>query len=195
MAQDRMVQADLTLRLDQTICRYKGHPYYVSVAGEVYPTVALYRLGSGLTRAAHKVDHRLPEFDDSSPPLGYMHWNNRAYYLKRIPMRYQNQGIKSHNIARTGASGNWFTSLAMENCILGKYFTLESAMYDINYSRDYSYPLHRNIAIGSLDGRNLGLYYKGRLVATRRNSSWDYLPSPDSQVLKKIIDKTGVLQC
>jgi len=201
MAQDRLNQDDLTMRLNDTICRWKGHPYYVMTTDgqSRYPNISLYKLDSILRRSHLIVNHTEDFFDDSSPPLGYMNHNNMAFYLKRMPYRWNNQGIKQQSIeslpSLRSVPGHWFSSMSIESCILGRYPSLDQAMSTLQYA---SYPssvaIHRDIAIGYLDSRRIGLHFKARLVAIKQDDGWNYLESPDRNLVRKIVDKTGVIK-
>lgn len=210
MAVDRGNQEELSMRLDQTICRYKGHPYFVITSGyaeTIYPNVGLCRLNSSRMIPSIIVDHRDPDFDDSAVPLGYLNWADEACYLKRIPQRVSAQGLRSNSIEmlpRPRTSGaretSWFTAREMESCILGRYPSLNSVLSWLRESGRVgaSKAIHREIAVSLIDSRRMGLLYKGRLVATsdsvRDVSNWTYLDNPDASILRRIIEKTGVLK-
>lgn len=200
MAQDRLTPEDLDLRLNNTICRYKGHPYYVQTGRadgrNSYPKISLYKLDGTMSRPIN-VDHTSDEFDDSSPPLGYMNYNNQAIYLKRVPHRLQNQGVRQESIMSIPSTrGHWFTSVSMESCILGRYPSQDQAMSTLqDAGSPYGVAIHRHIALSWIDSRTLGLYYKARLIATKiYGSDWSYLEASDSTLIRNIIGKTGVFK-
>lgn len=203
MAQDYLNQDDLATRLNGTICKYKGVPYYIQTHGydaqrTSYPNVNLYSLKGGVVKYERRVDHRDPDFDDSAPLLGYMNYNNQAYYLKRMPYRHANQGLKYTDVmsvpfAIDRHDTQWFQGDAIYNCILGIYPRMSSAVEQLE-TNGGSCALHRDVAIGLINHRQHGLHYRGRLVAIKRRNEWDYLDGRDANVIRKLIEKTGVLQ-
>ena len=78
----RIPDRDLTQRLDQTICRYKGHPYYVR-HGDMN-TLYLYDLENRQTRL-HVINKNDVELDISSVPLGYLQLNKYSLNVDPLP--------------------------------------------------------------------------------------------------------------
>lgn len=82
--------ADLTQRLDHTICMYKDFPYYVRVAGD---TLKLFDMIDCDT-LVHHISSDDPQLDVATPPLGYCQYDPRTVvYLSRKPHRKFKQGI------------------------------------------------------------------------------------------------------
>lgn len=196
MAQDRMTREDLFLRLEDTIVRYKGHPYYVRVA-DAYPNIHLYKLTNTRT-IAHTVDHRDSDLDDSSPPLGYLNLVTGAVYLKRMSLRQQSQGLRAsqlHAIPNMGFSRSMLTGLPMENTILGRYPSFDQALEQLKALPTYaSVAISRNVAIGYVGSSMLALYYKTRQVAMKIGTEWSYLQLPDRKIIQKLIEDEGVVK-
>lgn len=92
----RIPERDLGLKLNDTICRYKGEPVWVRVEGG---TIYLYKLPDVNTsgRWFTTIKSNDPDLDVASVPLGYMQGdgNNRnsVFYLSRIPIRKVKQGL------------------------------------------------------------------------------------------------------
>lgn len=84
-------QNDVRMRLNGTIVRWRTEPIIVSDYGEDLLLKGK-RLSNGRTLPdlIHSSDEDL---DISSPPLGYLNYNGRAYYVQRIPIRKQLQGF------------------------------------------------------------------------------------------------------
>lgn len=88
-------ERDLPQRLDQTICRYKGKPYFVRTPGgneitlrEVYGD-----------KVYGVIDSSDFDFDISSIPLGFCQFNNaQVCFASRVPSRIWKQGICQDNL-------------------------------------------------------------------------------------------------
>lgn len=82
--------ADLTQRLDHTICMYKDFPYYVRVNGEA---LKLFDMVDTDT-LVHLISPDDPFLDVATPPLGYSQLTPvSVVYLSRKPHRKFKQGI------------------------------------------------------------------------------------------------------
>ena len=187
---------DVRQRLGGTICRYKGKPVYiVDTRGghQVYiqsmnPPSDDYEL----------IDYRTPDFDYKSPPLGYMNFADRAYYLSRLPWRdIQKQGLCNQAVESRPAipRGGWFPSEALAKCILGEHPTLEQALELIQIQGHDSVAVHRHIAIGVVSGQSLGVFYRGRMVGIREMGKFRLLQSDESSILERLIRKAGINLC
>lgn len=200
MAQDYLNAQDIQLRLGNSICFLDDKPVYVTayVRGEqeTYPYVYCFTLGD-LRGKPTKIDHRDERFSDRAPQLGYMHLNNTAYYLKRGPYRYQNQGLREENIIVCGVEGrmhDFLTSKSMEDCILGNHTTMDMALIELNINRERSISIHRHVAVSKIDNKNIGLHYRGRLVAIKGAEDWNWLAGEDKAVVRRLVEKTGCLE-
>lgn len=196
MAEAYLTADDLIMRLHQSVCLYDGEPYFVSCVPK-FPKVGLHALGGKNNKydADKIIDHTDERFSDRSPPLGYMTYENNAYYLERVPYRQQNQGLKQVSVVSSPHLDHyspWFRDATFRDCILGKHASIKEAwkLMDKGY-RGVS--IHRNVAIRLIDTRSIGLYYKTRLVATRKGDMWDWLPATDGKYIQKIINRLGVL--
>ena len=198
MAEAYLSQEDLNMRLDGSICMYDGHPYYVRTISK-YPNITLYALDGKVNRSikgTHIIDHTGDRFSDRSPLLGYITYNNNAHYLSRIPFRHQNQGLTQNSIDADGLDRyeSWFFGPEMEKCILGKHASVEEAwkLMDRGYK---GVSIHRQLAIKLIDHRNIGLYYKTRLVATwdQFGKQWEFMKATDGRFIEKIVRRLGVI--
>ena len=120
----RIPDRDLTQRLDQTICRYKGHPYYVR-HGDMN-TLYLYDLENRQTRL-HVINKNDVELDISSVPLGYLQLNKYiTCYVSRKPARIYKQGVTLDSLNVDPLPGDRASiiniySKAFKDMILGNY--------------------------------------------------------------------------
>ena len=199
MAEAYLTQEDLNMRLAGSICTYDGEPVFVATDGDrcKWPMVRLFKCGSDMYKAWKIIDHTDPLFCDRSPILGYMNYQKQAYYLQRVPFRYQNQGLKDISITsapRLDRYEGYFASAAMGDCIKGIYPKKEEALANIKDGWS-GCAIHRSLAIARVDNRSTGLYYKARLVALWNdwNQSFEYIQASDSKFIKKIINRLGVL--
>lgn len=193
---------DVRLRLNRTICLYRGHPYYVYNEGIDPPSrdVFLRELGENQfinRKKDMRVPHDDPDFDPRSPELGYCFFNGEALYLSRVPDRRQRQGLSVESLRvepRNVGPGTVFLTKAMEDCILGRHKTLHEAL-DLIDSGDNSVPIHRHFAVGRIQNNHmLGLFYRCRLIGTKDDYAdrFTLLPSRDHSYLMKITGKMGL---
>lgn len=85
-------ERDLSQRLDQTICRYKGAPFYVRYNNQ--RQFRLYKLSEIKTQKYIDIFADDPDFDISTIPLGYFNYDlNYVSYVRRIPQRIYKQGV------------------------------------------------------------------------------------------------------
>lgn len=202
MAETYFNQDDLHRYLDRSICIYEGTPVYVSTASYRYPLVGIFRLDGRLNKAWKVVDHSEKALDDRSPTLGYINTSGNAYYLTRVPYRHQTQGIRLNSMQSTPHLGqykddgsHWFYTEDMSNCILGKYPSYAEAWELLEEHDLKGVAIHRHLALSYISRKNMGLYYKGRLVAHWSPSAlqWDYFQNSDTTHMERVIRKLGVL--
>jgi hypothetical protein len=195
MAERYLSQEDMIRYLDRSICMYDGVPVYVSA--QRYPQINIYKLDGQLFKAWKIIDHTDEKFCDRSPLLGYINIERSAYYLQKMPIRNQHAGLRQNTMIAIPqmAQGPWFTSKAMEDCILGKHSKIDVAWECLRNQGWIGCAIHRHLAILSVSSRNYGLHYKGRLVALWSNPAerWEFLQNNDTSHLERIISKLGVL--
>jgi len=201
MARDYETKHDMDLRLDRTICFYKDEPVYVVCDRHQYPTVDIYDLRKGTySKPIASVDHRSDSLSDRPPKLGYCDLGKTgdSVYLKRVPSRIQSQGLTMQSIStipHTHLSSDTFFSRRMYNCIMGVHAGFDWAIREITHGIRTAVSIHRDMAIDRIDSRRLGLMYKARLVgmvnADTRKIDW--FTDKDILIIRKIVEKTGVL--
>lgn len=97
-------ERDLSQRLDQTVCRYKGFPYYVRYHD--IGVLALYSL-TNRSKIIHRISPDDIDFDVSSLPLGYYQQSdNSVIYCSRKPQRLYKQGITVDGLAYARLPGS-----------------------------------------------------------------------------------------
>ena len=130
---------DLTARLDDSVCRYRGEPVYVRVNGD---RLRLFDL-TNMQKWKWEIIYTDPEFDISSPLLGYMNTdvinlsNNKCYYVRRKPVRRYKQGFNlvastfsmlDGTLERKRDISSLMYSKGMKECITGVYPTLDQVL-------------------------------------------------------------------
>lgn len=199
MAQDYGSIEDVQLRIGRSICLYKGEPVYVSCDYQSYPNVQIQHIVAKygvVSKGAKVIDHRDPDLDDRAFDLGYMQYDDRAYYLKRGAFRHQNQGLRAENIISVPylSRGSFIFTGGMHSCIMGTHPTLKEAFGQLDKGA-LGVPIHRHVAIQRMDSRHVGLYYRARLVAMWQEAKgeWNWLESFDQKHIKRLVEKTGCL--
>lgn len=202
----------VSLRLDKTICIYKGEPVFVEVdnpperrqrvdpetgnlialppdASDAFHILKMYKLDGRLSKPT-KVDYREPEFDYRAFPLGYINFMGSAFYLRRVPSRVQKQGLDKHFVASepVGLQGsNWFFSKDMKDCILGIYPSVAEAMQSIDLGKAESVGVRRNFAISFSSGGAHRLNFKGREIAYMSDGEFILIHRKERDAMSRII--------
>jgi hypothetical protein len=133
---------DIQQRLHGTICRYKGEPVYV------YYDVPRIRLKHPVTMKilVDEIKEDDPDFDISSPELGYMNFSFlgeknpkvRVLYVEREPRKRYRQGLCSSHLTYSDITGNsgtlhipgmayehFIKSQGFYDMLVGNYFSLD----------------------------------------------------------------------
>jgi len=202
MAKPYFAREDAIRRLHDTICMYYGLPYYVNMEGtddpykvRIYPLSYFY----GEQRSKEKpriVDYTDEKFDYKQFPLGYGYSKKHGgLYFSRIPDRKQQQGLSSSTLridGKVAAGTAGMLSETMENCILGKYPTLDMAI-DLAKRGTLVAPFHRRMAVSQIDRGLIALKYRLRSVGILESKkSFKLLDNRDKEFLRNVISKEGV---
>lgn len=184
---------EMTYRyLHGSVCLYDGEPIYVTTDRKIYPKINLYKIDA-LNKIWKKIEVSDPLFDDRSPNLGYMNFEDNAHYLRRMPVREQNQGLRIFNVVATPAIQlDWFPSMNLYNCIKNIYPSYSEALDRTIKAGQEGCAFHRHVAIRPIDWRSKGLYYRTRLAAVWNDDNWNFIRSEDSTYLEKIIKRSGM---
>lgn len=193
---------DLSMKLDRTICMYKGSPVFIVVNRHADPSngvdVVGYPLGAEMIPAnAINIKVSSKQFDDRSLPLGYINYNGSAYYLTRVPWRRNLQAISATNVTSTPRIPGddryrYFTSKAMEACILGRYPSKDEALKVLGRGAT-SLAISRSVALFWEPAKNIAVKFKGRHVADIVKGVVTWHTKPDIFLIQKIVDKQGIL--
>lgn len=198
-------QEDCMMRLNRTLCRYKGEPVYV----EVYPddptnTVRLTPVPyDAKKRRALTIKTTDPGFVHKSPELGYVNytWGDKrdAFYYARSPKRKQQQGLSSANVDVFNEHGPRFSdvwlSKEFRDTIVGVYPSYEYALKTVMEGDVKGVAIHRSACIRRIDGHNVCLFFKERMVAMYhpRMQCFNVLPAlRDASYLTAFFNRIGV---
>jgi hypothetical protein len=142
------------------------------------------------------VDYTDEKFDYKQFPLGYGYSKKHGgHYYSRIPDRKQSQGLHYQTLRVDGkpAQANAMLSEAMENCILGKYPTIQEALAIVQAGPGTVAPFHRRMAVAQIDRGLTCLKYRLRTVGILDGKkSFKLLDNRDKEFLRSVISKEGV---
>lgn len=186
----KIPSADLSLKLHDSICRYKGEPVYIRVdrAG-----LYLYKLTNTSTQFAI-IKPNDPDFDISSVPLGYVQAKNEVVYLTRIPVRKTKQGLDIRSIrvrklvdnAAYSKSSNtaYVFQQGFIDMVTGKAPELKDSLKELRgkYAKDEKcnaqVVVSRNIAMWINEMGIINIHYKGDFVGwVQPNGDVVHVPS------------------
>lgn len=199
-------QEDAQMRLNRTICRYKGLPVYVEVYNED-PTntlrLSVLPLNHNVRRVTFKILSTDPDFVHRSPELGYLNhkWGDEynAWYYSRSPKRKQQQGLSAGNVDVFNAHGPHFSDVSLSQCfcdmIVGVYPKFDDCLERVMEGDVKGVAFHRYACIRRIDGHNISLFFKERMVAMYhpRMQCFNFLPGlRDSSYLNAFFNRIGV---
>jgi hypothetical protein len=165
---------DVNARLDEGICFYKGLPYVIRT-----------RDGNGTNGQLHSLDgQKKPilvsltsdDLDISAPELGYLNYDNKAYYVMRSPDRKYKQTLQHSSMmaqvcgqTRTIAGDslhNALYSTSGERMLLNVYPTLAEALAFVSTKggKNRSMAFHRDVAVLQDSFGIVRVYFKGEEV-------------------------------
>lgn len=179
--------ADLSARLDNTICMYEGKPVHVRFEGGNLLNIR--PLGSRENGKIIPSDD--DNFDVSSPPLGYIQSGSNVVYLTRRPSRIFKQGLCAETIHYATINKNpnvrlpSFNSVGMADMISGNYPNVDTAIeklyrdgtdQEIAISRDVALKLNPKLRIIYVFYKNeeVGFMIEGkkRVLVPSLENSW-----------------------
>lgn len=186
-------QHDAMMRLDGTICMYEGFPFYVQVLPEKH-CVSLFSLGDMAKVKTVKYTEDL--FSYKPFPLGYMNMDNTSYFLSRSPDRRQKQGLASGLVRFKDRKphGNWFPSMALQNCIRGEYPKRIEAENSVIVGVNDKCAFHRHLAVRRLNAFTLELLFRDRVIGFKghQDAAYKLYDAPDASFLYRTLPSMGV---
>ena len=199
-------QEDCQMRLNRTLCRYKGEPVYVEVYNEdPLNTVRLTPIPyDAKKRRSLRVPTTDPDFVHRSPELGYVNYprggeKQDCYYYARSPKRRQQQGLSAGNVDVLNEHGPSFSDIwmtdAFRNLIVNIYPKYEQALKSVLDGDVKGVAFHRHVCIRRIDGHNVSLFFKERMVAMYhpRMGCFNFLPAVrDGSYLNAFLNRIGV---
>lgn len=173
MANRYLSQKDLCDRLHGTICRYKDVP-----VGVQFVTTNCLMLTDVVTgELVAKISPTDPDFDISSPELGYMNYANKDFklnvvYVSRQPIRRYRQGLYLQccefntidgGVQRSPYGMNYFGLQGFKNMIMDIYPPLSQARSMLNEG-DVEVAISKEIALKKIDSGLHLVYFKTKNI-------------------------------
>lgn len=186
MAEPFLTVDDARMKLDSTICSYKGKPYWVTVRD--FDEVSISPLDHGRAKRIQISDD---DFSYAALPLGYMNYGHDVYYLSRLPARQNKAGLSQGNVVTDPflRGDNYFGQNCMGDCIMGLHPPLKVALVTLENPVQQGVAIHRHVALKKLDKYRLGLFYRTRLIATSDgiNALFTLVRSQDTSFMLRIL--------
>jgi hypothetical protein len=196
-------QADIKLRLDNTIIRWKGRPYYCRNSGESYQLM-LYQVANRQEEAII-VDVGDPLLDFSSPPVGFLNHDEYCVYYSRVPHRKYKQGLANDSIEvhllngqKTRDYEHQYVSDKKALMFMGSYPSYHYCWDVIHRKpkevRKISHAFSRNFAIQGGENGCVELYHKMNLIGNYNTDDkyFSLLPTYNVMITKNLLKKLGV---
>lgn len=172
-------------KLNNTVCMYKGQPYYIVHEG-IGEEVLAYSMDIDPRRDSAKkplsVSYTDKEFDYSEINLGYMNMDGTAYYVARDPRRINSQGLTSGALRITPALSMRDVGMMRRefyDCIMGRHPSLKEALDKLSSGEADSVAIARHFAIGKVSNKVYGVYHRSRLIALSTNRGQSFTPSTE----------------
>lgn len=178
---------DTRNRVHRTVCMFKDRPVYCQV--EDVNLLKCRPLRSRPTGPDLEVWVQDSEFSYKSPPLGYLNYENAAWYVMRIPTRQIRAGL-SPELLTTEPRGinpaDFLMTKAFEDCILGNHPSLANALEKLK--KIASVAIHRHVALVN-DGPNIMLHYRAVPVGSYdpHTNSFLFAEGPQRSFIERIV--------
>lgn len=167
-------QEDAIMRVDRTLLMYKGEPHYVRIYHENPLNQA--RLSSikqlnpgGRTPKGITVDLTSDDVSCTFPRIGYMNYNDTAWYLQRSPVRTQRQGLSGASVTTPPGLyeiNNLLFSHYGYDMLMGNFPSQEAALAKVRHEFWQSCAFSKDFAIKRLDNtETIGLLYRDTIRA------------------------------
>lgn len=204
MADKYFSRADLYRKLNGCIIRYKGYPHSVIVREVENPrdeeTVYIYPPSKG-EHKAFKVTYTTDDFDNSSFSLGFVNFQNRAYFLSREARREvltcthpSRISVHSLDYDKDAPRSSVIYSEGFEDMVVRKYPTFEEVKTTLTPKETIgcSLAFHPLYAIVR-SNRLRSLYFKKEVLGIF-NSKWELTiePDNDTSIHRKVLSGFGV---
>lgn len=183
---------DLHMRLHGTLCLWKGEPVKVHVDDSPgYPetSITVQPLNKNKSEV---IDYTSDEFTPHGIKLGYVNYEGFAYFVSRLPLRRNMQGLTTGNInVSHGGPKALLFSKSMRDCILGKYPSIKEAREKFEGMHS-SVAISRNFSIVR-EGSFYYLDYRAKRVGTlNRDDTFQIFDSPNSSFIRRALDREGL---
>lgn len=182
---------DTVHRIGNSICFWKGEPYYVKVGvvDRSKDLVNLYCIKEQY-HLPDRVDITSDDFVVAAPALGYMNYNKAAYYVKRIPNRGLKQGLSTEDIhSEPQLRGYNFPISTKEfyNCLMGIYPTYKEALTKVLTKENEGCAFDRSSCVKRMD-KLVALYHNSIMIALWKGAKWEPLEDKTSMFFMKKLE-------
>ena len=123
-----------------------------------------------------------------------MNYGSQAYYLSRLPIQQQSQGLTRGVIHSEPPLQVNMHSENLENTILGNYPSLIECMAELSKSKVKSKAFSRDFAVSKLGRTMYALEYKGRCIGIKTSSENHFTiwREKDSKFISRFLDELDV---
>lgn len=192
-------ERDLIDRLHQTICRFQGKAVLVTV--ETKSSLALFD-PVDRSKLLTKIKPNDPDFDISSPELGYMNHDEKVLYVERLPQRRFRQGLtyeccSTYDVTGEGGArpmlSQYMQSSGLVDMIEGRYPKFREAQILLQKGAAKEIAVSRDIAFKMLDCGLILVYCKCHDVGYILPESFDidYKTTETSWVVDRMLERIG----
>lgn len=184
---------DLHMRLHGTLCLWKGEPVKVHVddtPGYPETSITVQPLNKG---GFEVIDYTSDEFTSHGIKLGYVNYECFAYFVSRLPIRRNMQGLTTGNISVShGGPKAVLFSKSIRDCVLGKYPSIKEAMIKFVNVSTTSVAISRNFAIVAESSFHYLDYRTKRVGVLNRDGTFQIFDSPRSSFIRRALDREGL---
>lgn len=164
------------MKLDRTICLFKGIPYYIrhDTNDDRVRCASL----DGLVKEFY-IKYTDKDFDYTHIPLGYCNYGKETYYLVREPQRINQQGLTTRAIRVIGPSpmtlDNIIFNKAFVECVIGLQKDFSDAL-TLLHEGARGCALSRHMAIRRQSLKLYTIEYRGNTVSISQNRGRTFTP-------------------
>lgn len=200
-------ERDLIDRLHNTICRYDGSAFLVSVQSKNL----IYLCDAVTGKTMKEIKPSDPEFDISSPEIGYVNLivnkygeeNNKVFFLERNPYRKFRQGLYPECCTlytihgdqdRNYSTGDFFRRQGLIDSIEGRFPTFREGLVKLRNGSDKQIAISRDIAMEGMKSGLIVVWCQGNDVGYIRHDGHqiEFQEDDTSWVVKRMLEKSGI---
>lgn len=183
-------RADLSLRLNGTLCLWDGEPVKVLVE-EDFSSDTDIRISffNGKTRPK-TVDYTCGRLTCDGIKLGYVNIHDACYFVARLPVRRNTMSLSQNSISvSNGGSRTILFTSEMRNTILGIYPEFKDAI--VTVENRYSIAISRDFALQRENNLKYLHYRDTRVGILNRDATFQIFDAPNASFIRRALDKQG----